>query len=76
MKGNVEEGVSETKKILDRYDELNMKLGEDLSPEEMDKVLEEQGKVQDRIDALNAWDLDSQLEFAMDALRCPRPTRR
>jgi energy-dependent translational throttle protein EttA len=39
----------------------------------MDKVLEEQGKVQDRIDALNAWDLDSQLEFAMDALRCPPP---
>ena len=39
----------------------------------MDKLLEEQGKVQDRIDALNAWDLDSQLEFAMDALRCPPP---
>ena len=56
-----------------RFDEINAKFGEDLSPEEMDKVLEEQGKVQDRIDALNAWDLDSQLEFAMDALRCPPP---
>ena len=61
------------KALLDRYDELNMKLGEDLSPEEMDKVLEEQGRLQDRIDAVNAWDIDSQLELAMDALRCPPP---
>jgi ATP-binding cassette ChvD family protein len=73
VKGNVEEGVAETKAILERYDELNMKLGEDLSPEEMDKVLEEQGRLQDRIDAVNAWDIDSQLELAMDALRCPPP---
>ncbi len=71
--GNVEEGVSEIKALLERYDALNMKLGEDLSPEEMDKVLEEQGKAQDRIDAVNAWDIDSQLELAMDALRCPPP---
>src|SRR5215218_9709864 len=71
--GNVEEGVSEIRGLLTRFDEINAKFGEDLSPEEMDKVLEEQGKVQDRIDALNAWDLDSQLEFAMDALRCPPP---
>jgi ATP-binding cassette ChvD family protein len=71
--GNVEEGVAPTKALLARYDELNMKLGEDLSPEEMDKVLEEQGRLQDRIDAVNAWDLDSQLELAMDALRCPPP---
>jgi sulfate-transporting ATPase len=73
VKGNVEEGVAETKAILDRYDELNAKLGEDLSPEEMDKLLEEQGRLQDRIDAVNAWDIDSQLELAMDALRCPPP---
>jgi ATP-binding cassette ChvD family protein len=73
VKGNVEEGVSATRALLDRYDELNMKLGEDLSPEEMDKVLEEQGRLQDRIDAVNAWDIDSQLELAMDALRCPSP---
>jgi ATP-binding cassette ChvD family protein len=73
VKGNVEEGVSETKAILERYDELNMKLGEELSPAEMDKVLEEQGRLQDRIDAVNAWDIDSQLELAMDALRCPPP---
>src|SRR5678815_3960446 len=69
--GNVEEGVAPIKALLARYDELNMKLGEDLSPEEMDKVLEEQGKLQERIDAVNAWDIDSQLELAMDALRCP-----
>ncbi len=73
VKGNVEEGVAATKALLDRYDELNMKLGEDLAPEEMDKVLEEQGRLQDRIDATNAWDIDSQLELAMDALRCPPP---
>jgi len=71
VKGNVEEGVAATKALLDRYDELNMKLGEDLTPEQMDKVLEEQGRLQDRIDAVNAWEIDSQLELAMDALRCP-----
>ena len=73
VKGNVEEGVAETKALLDRYDALNMKLGEDMSPEAMDKLLEEQGRLQDRIDAVNAWDIDSQLELAMDALRCPPP---
>jgi sulfate-transporting ATPase len=71
--GNVEEGVAEIKALLDRYDELNMKLGEDLPPEQMDKVMEEQGRLQDRIDAVNAWEIDSQLELAMDALRCPSP---
>ncbi len=71
VKGNVEEGVAAIKALLDRYDELNMKLGEDLSPEQMDKVLEEQGRLQDKIDAVNAWEIDSQLELAMDALRCP-----
>jgi ABC-type multidrug transport system ATPase subunit len=69
--GNVEEGVSEIKALLTRYDEINARFGEDLSPEEMDKVLEEQGKVQDRIEAANGWDLDSRLELAMDALRLP-----
>ncbi len=69
--GNVEEGVAATKALLARYDEVNAKLGEDLSPEEMDKVLEEQGRLQDKIDASNAWDLDSRLELAMDALRLP-----
>jgi energy-dependent translational throttle protein EttA len=69
--GNVEEGVAEVKALLERYDELNMKLGEEMSAQDMDKLLEEQGRLQDRIDATNAWDLDSQLELAMDALRCP-----
>ena len=71
--GNVEEGMSETKALLERYDELNMKLGEDLAPDVMDKVMEEQGRLQESIDAVNAWELDSQLELAMDALRCPPP---
>jgi energy-dependent translational throttle protein EttA len=71
VKGNVEEGVAELKAVLERYDAVNMKLGEDLSPDEMEKVLDEQSKLQDRIDAANAWDLDSRLELAMDALRCP-----
>ena len=71
VKGNVEEGVSAIKALLDRYDELSMKLGEDMTPAAMDKLLEEQGRLQDRIDAVNAWEIDSQLELAMDALRCP-----
>ena len=73
VRGNVEDGVSATKALLERYDDLNMKLGEELPPDVMDKVLEEQGRLQDRIDAVNAWDIDSQLELAMDALRCPPP---
>src|SRR5947209_11103005 len=64
--GNVEEGVAEIKALLSRYDEVNTKLGEDLSPDEMEKVLDEQGKLQDKIDASTAWDLDSRLELAMD----------
>ena len=71
--GNVEEGVAEIRALLTRYDEINAKFGEELSPEEMDKVLEEQGKVQDAIEAANGWDLDSRLELAMDALRLPPP---
>ncbi len=71
--GNVEEGVAETRALLRRYDEINARFGEDLSPEEMDKVLEEQGKVQDRIEAVGGWDLDSRVELAMDALRLPPP---
>ncbi len=71
--GNVEEGVASIKALLTRYDEVNDKLGQDLSPEEMDKVLEEQSRIQDRIDASNAWDIDSRLELAMDALRLPPP---
>jgi ATP-binding cassette ChvD family protein len=71
--GNVEEGVSEIRALLQRYDAVTAKFENEMSPEEMEKVLEEQGKIQDRIDAVNAWDIDSRLELAMDALRCPPP---
>ena len=57
--------------LLTRFDEINAKFGEELSPEEMEKVLEEQARVQDAIEAAGAWDLDSKLEHAMDALRLP-----
>jgi ATP-binding cassette ChvD family protein len=69
--GNVDEGVAPTRALLTRFDEINAKFGEDLSPDEMDKVLAEQAKIQDQIDAAGAWDLDSKLEHAMDALRLP-----
>jgi energy-dependent translational throttle protein EttA len=71
--GNVEEAVAHTKKLLKRFDEVNAKLGEEMSPEAMDKLLEEQGKLQDAIEAANGWDLDRTLEIAMDALRLPPP---
>ena len=71
--GNVEEGVAPVQALLTRYDELNAKLGEELSSAEMEKVLDEHARVQDRIEASNAWDLDSRLELAMDALRLPPP---
>jgi ATP-binding cassette ChvD family protein len=69
--GNVEEGVAPLRALLTRFDEINAKFAEDLSPEAMEKVLEEQASVQDAIDAAGAWDLDSKLEHAMDALRLP-----
>src|SRR5579871_731885 len=71
--GNVEQAVANTKKLLVRFDEVNAKLGEDMSPEAMEKLLEEQGKLQDAIEAANGWDLDRTLEIAMDALRLPPP---
>jgi energy-dependent translational throttle protein EttA len=71
VRGNVEEGVAPTRALLDRYDAINNRLGEDMTPEEMEKLLDEQAKLQDRIEAANAWDLDSRLELAMDSLRLP-----
>lgn len=70
---NIEEGVADVKNLLTQYDELNKKLGENLSTQEMNQALEEQGELQDQIDAVNAWDIDSKLELAMEALRCPPP---
>jgi sulfate-transporting ATPase len=69
--GNVEEAVAGTKNLLTRFDEVNLRLGEDITPEEMDKLLEEQAKLQDAIEAAKGWDLDRTLEIAMDALRLP-----
>ncbi len=71
--GNVEEGVAETRALLARFDEINARFAEELSDEEMDKVMAEQGRVQDAIDHANAWELDRTLEIAMDALRLPPP---
>ncbi len=67
----VEEGAQEVVDALREFDELNARFGEDLSPEEMDKLIENQGKLQDKLDHMDAWNLDSRLELAMDALRCP-----
>jgi ATPase subunit of ABC transporter with duplicated ATPase domains len=67
----VEEGVQEIVDTLKEFDEINARFGEPLSADEMDALMTRQGEVQDQLDALNAWDLDSRLELAMDALRCP-----
>lgn len=69
--GNVREGVSELKALLDRYDEINVKIGDGLGIDEMDEVLAEQGRLQDRIDATGTWQLDARVEMAMEALRVP-----
>nr|HEX4312968.1 energy-dependent translational throttle protein EttA [Kofleriaceae bacterium] len=71
VKENVDEGVSQTRKLLQRFEDISMKLGEDMPADKMDKLLEEQGRLQDQIDAVNAWELDHQVDMAMDALRCP-----
>ncbi|HVF85939.1 MAG TPA: energy-dependent translational throttle protein EttA [Pyrinomonadaceae bacterium] len=69
----VEQGVQETVDLLKEYDDINAKFGEEMSDDEMNKLLERQGAVQEKLDASDAWDLDSRLEMAMDALRCPPP---
>ena len=71
--GNVEEGVAKTRALLKRFEELNEKLAEELSEAESEKVMAEYQRVQDAIEAVNAWELDRQLEIAMDALRLPPP---
>ncbi|MBI3636085.1 MAG: ATP-binding cassette domain-containing protein, partial [Candidatus Rokubacteria bacterium] len=68
---HVEEAVAETRALLTRFEEVSNKLGEPMSDAEMDKLLAEQGRLQDQIDAANAWELDRTLEIAMDALRLP-----
>jgi energy-dependent translational throttle protein EttA len=71
VKENVDEGVAETKALLQRFEDVSMKLGEDMPADKMDKLLEEQSRLQDQIEAANAWELDHMVEMAMDALRCP-----
>jgi len=69
--GNVIEGLAETKALLDRFEAVSARFAEELSPEEMDALIAEQGELQEKIDHAEAWDLDRTVEIAMDALRCP-----
>ena len=69
----VEQGVQPIVDLLAEFDQINAKFGEPLSDDEMNKLLERQGTVQEKLDAVGAWDLDARLEMAMDALRCPPP---
>ena len=67
----MEKGLSHLRALLDEYDAVNDKFAEPMSDDEMSKLIERQGEVQEKLDAQNAWDLDARLEMAMDALRCP-----
>jgi len=67
----VEEGVRETVELLNEFNRINERFSESISEEEMNRLIDRQGEVQGRLDTLDAWDLDSRLEMAMDALRCP-----
>ena len=69
--GNVEEGLSEIRDLLHRFEAVSARFGEELNDDEMNALLEEQGKLQDRIDAVQGWELERKLDIAMDALRCP-----
>jgi ATPase subunit of ABC transporter with duplicated ATPase domains len=69
----VQEAVKETMDMLKLFEEINNRFMEDLDEDTMNSLLARQGEVQDKLDALNAWDLDSRLELAMEALRCPPP---
>lgn len=71
VRQTVEEGVQEVVNLLKEFERINEKFAEPMSDDEMNDLLERQGAVQERLDALDAWDLDSRLEMAMDALRCP-----
>jgi ATP-binding cassette ChvD family protein len=71
VRGNVEAGVHATKSLLTRFDEISMRFGETITDDEMNALLEEQGKLQDAIDACGGWELDRKLDIAADALRLP-----
>ena len=73
VKEVVEEGCAATVALLKEYEEINMKLCEPMSDDEMNRLIERQGELYEQIDHVNGWELDSVLERAMDALRCPDP---
>jgi ATP-binding cassette ChvD family protein len=69
--GNVMDGVAEVKALMDRFDEVSMRFGEELTDDEMTALMEEQGELQEKIDAADGWNLQRTVDVAMDALRCP-----
>jgi energy-dependent translational throttle protein EttA len=69
--GNVKEGLGEVKALLERFEEVSARFAEELSEEEMNTLIAEQGELQEKIDRVNGWELDRTIEIAMDALRCP-----
>ena len=73
VREGVEEGVRDLVDLVRTFEEINARFAEPMEPEEMDALIERQGRVQEEMDARGAWDLDSRLEMAMDALRCPPP---
>jgi energy-dependent translational throttle protein EttA len=73
VRGNVELAVKEVKTLMDDFNALSLKFGEPMSDSEMEKLMEKQAKLQDKIDAVDGWNLDRHLEIAMDALRLPPP---
>jgi ATP-binding cassette ChvD family protein len=73
VRGNVEDGVAEKRDLLDTFNHLSARFAEPMSDDEMAALLEQQGEVQDRIERMGAWDLERDLDVAMDALRCPPP---
>ena len=73
VKEVVEEGRADVVQLLRDYEDISQRFGEDMSPEDMEALIERQGKLQEQIEAVNGWELEHQLEIAMDALRCPPP---
>ena len=73
VRGNVEEGVAEHKSLLRRYDQVTASFNDGLTGDELQEAMDEQGELQDRIEAVGAWDLDARVDQAMDALRLPHP---
>jgi energy-dependent translational throttle protein EttA len=71
VRGNIEEGLSEVRNLLTRFEEISARFAEPMEPDEMEKLLEEQGRVQEMIEHADGWNIDRRIEIAMDALRCP-----